>query len=990
MNRLLGVLLLIAACGKAPAPVAPPPCQPIPAPARPGVPADVVWGFADLHTHPAIERAFHGSLVWGKAIDDAPVNATELPRIAACPVETHTQPGTGPIDRAVGAQVFPAVANIASFAHGPVATGGLRPTTSWPNARDVIHQQMNISSIRRAYEGGLRLMFAATTDDQVIAALLSGPNFVDGFVPKPHADFESASTQIALIREIAKKNANWMGIARTPADARKLISEGRLALVISLEMNGFQPGEVETLRRTDDARHVFPVHLIDNGIGGTAANASLFNSASSAVSALYRSDHKANQYMDVVATTQFTNPLGWPQALVQASPPVYVGLQNIPYLAYTGLCYEPLTGCAGADAVRTTFTEVGQQNLRGLCTTAEECLANERPGAALILEMMDAGMMIDVSHMGARSVAETLQLDPAFPLMASHGDIANLCRGFPTQPPCVDANLGAPTERSLDSEAAREIVRRNGVLGLGTGLGVYDSRNIFSARASPLLTLDPAQAQTSDCVTEGGSDGCVPALKLDLADAGTPLDTLQVDTLGGISGIVANAQPFVRVELRDPVPADAYQRRVVLTPMVCTSQACRATVTLGAKQKPLTPPPAVCEAASCETSNTCEAAPYTVDDLEQVTVQWLYLKCDGNCANAYGADVREQQCSSQWQDARAASWTMTRIDLTGKSLGQPEVPIARLAARGEVPLVTLVGMAGSFTAYNRNDRPSVNAKIPASGHLLRVSMTSSNFQSALPGSSAQQVGANSCVALRTRVGASCPANALPAAKATECPDGWAAINQRGEWKQSTMLYTFLRYAGDPTQVCGIDFAVLDWKKDSGAFAIDAVKVDVVEDPVGHWIRRYASIMKHVADGRLGMVTFGTDFNGLNGTTDISELPVPAGALAASACPVTEGKLPANTQPLALSPMRFRSADGTLGEEVLLEERGLATYGLLADFVQVAAAYPGCGEDVRDSLMLSAETTLRAWETIVDPATAAARAPLPRGNFACGAAPGVAP
>ncbi len=977
------LLVLTTACGKAPPPVSPPPCQPIAA-ARAGVPSDAVWGFADLHAHPAIEKAFHGSLVWGKAIDDAPVNATQLPRIAACPVETHTQPGTGPIDRAVGAQVFPAVANIASFAHGPVASGGLRPTPSWPNARDVIHQQMNISSIRRAYEGGLRLMFASTTDDQVIAALLSGPNFVDGFVPTKKADLESARAQIALIREIVKKNATWMGIARTPADARKLINEGRLALVVSLEMNGFQPGQVESLRRNHDARHIFPVHLIDNGIGGAAANASLFNSASSAVSEIYRSDQKANQFMDVVATTQFTNPLGWPQALVQASPPVYVGLQNIPYLAYSGLCYEPLTGCAGVNPIRSTFTEVGQQNLRGLCTTAAECLANERPGAVRILEMMDAGMMIDVSHMGARSVSETLALDPTFPLMASHGDIANLCKGFPTQPPCVDANLGAPTERSLDSEAAREIVRRNGVLGLGTGLGAYDSRNVFSARASPLLTLNPVNH--ADCVTKEGRDGCAPALKLDVVDAGMAIDTLQVDTLGGISGIVANAQPFVRVELRDPVPADEYQRRVVLTPMACTGQACRATVTLGAQQKKRTPATAVCEAASCETENTCEPAPYTVDDLEQVTVQWLYLKCDGNCAGAYGKRVLEQQCSSQWMDERAASWTMTRLDVSGSSGAQAAVPIVRLAARGEVPLVTLVGMAGSFTAYSRNDRPSVNANIPASGHLLRVSMTSSNFETALPGSSAQQVGANACLALRTRIGTACPANVMPDPKATECPDGWAAINQRGEWKQSTMLYAFLRHAGDASQVCGIDFTVLDWKKDSGAFAIDAVRVDVVEDPVGHWIRRYASIMKHVADGRLGMVTFGTDFNGLNGTTDISELPMPPGALAASACPVTDGELPAGSPPFALSPMRFRSADGTLGEEVLLEERGLATYGLLADFVQVAAAYPGCGSDVRDSLMLSAETTLRAWETIVDPMTAAARAPLPRGNFACGVTP----
>ncbi len=94
----------------------PPPCMAIaPPPDVPGLPSDTVWGFADLHAHPAIERAFGGRLIWGSAIDEAPVNASELPMIASCPVETHDHDAASPIDHEVGSLVFPQVAQIGPF-----------------------------------------------------------------------------------------------------------------------------------------------------------------------------------------------------------------------------------------------------------------------------------------------------------------------------------------------------------------------------------------------------------------------------------------------------------------------------------------------------------------------------------------------------------------------------------------------------------------------------------------------------------------------------------------------------------------------------------------------------------------------------------------------------------------------------------------------------------------------------------------------------------
>jgi hypothetical protein len=190
-------------------------------------------------------------------------------------------------------------------------------------------------------------------------------------------------------------------------------------------------------------------------------------------------------------------------------------------------------------------------------------------------------------------------------------------------------------------------------------------------------------------------------------------------------------------------------------------------------------------------------------------------------------------------------------------------------------------------------------------------------------------------------------------------------------------------------------AVLDWNSSSVPWTIDQVTVESIEDPVGRFVRRYADVSRFVANKQMGVVTLGTDFNGLNGLMDISEFPMPAGAMAASACTVTDNveavdASPPGPQPLA--PMRFRNADGSLGAEVRIDERGLATYGLLADMAAIIRTYPGCGDDVYGSLMLSAEATIRAWEKIAYPPTnrAGSPAPLPTAAFACGPVPGLRP
>jgi microsomal dipeptidase-like Zn-dependent dipeptidase len=974
---VLAGVVLATACSSASAPTPPPPCAAISPLPIDGVPDGVVWGFADLHAHPAIEVAFGHRLIWGTALDDVTPDATQLPRILPCPVETHDPEATSPLEREVGAQVFPPLSSLGGFAHGPVGVAG---STAWPNARDVIHQQMNVASIRRAYEGGLRLMFAATTDNQAFAALLAGPNVVNGFGPDPEADYRSARLQLDLIEQMVRQNSTWMAIAKTPEEARTEIAHGKLALVLSLEMDGLRPTDIDRLVADYGVRHILPIHLVDNDVGGTAANGDLFNAASAAVSAIYRCDGKSERYMDVAAATDANRAMGWPVRIGTLPVPLYATLTPVDYAAYKDMCYEPLASCAGPTATPSSFIEFGQENLRGLCRTKTECLTpGYHYGADRIAALMNEHLFIDVSHMSKRSVADTLKIDPSYPLMASHGDVTHLCDGDAT---CRESQPSPMTERALDGTYARAILANQGVLGLGTGVGGYLARDVLASRGGPLFTLTASHA--ASCVAT--SQDCAPIVAPKDAALDLPLDTLVVTTNGGVPANVTFAQPVVRVVMRAHVADWQYQKHVFVAPMDCSTGGCSASIVLGTRDELVSPaevPEAACATPTCGGSIPCGASSYTVDDVESVTLEWQYLGCaSGDCPSK---SLVANQCQTSWDDDAAPIWTINEAAVrarVGSDL-RSEAILAHLTRGDGAPVARVGHKRGSLVVYKRDDRRDTRQAIavPASGHLLRISVRAAPGN-VLGGATPAQLGGQVCVAVRqTTNDGTCAPNTMPPLPAgAACPPGWVSLNQRGEWTgdDNVVLYTFARIQGDETSVCGVDLAVLDWPQTTASFDVDEVRIEAIEDPVSHWFHRYAAIDRLAGDERLGSIAFGSDFNGLNGMLDISEGGLPQGAMAASECGVVGGG--SGLRPLA--PMRIRNPDGSLGYEVKIDDRGLATYGLLADMVAIIRANPDpCAADVYDSLMLSAEATIRMWEKMNGEPS---RPPLPKAahHFEC--------
>src|SRR4029453_4335734 len=127
-----------------------------------------LWGYADLHTHPASHLAFgadsdgNGGIFWGKPglvlEASGPMLSSDM---AQCGTETHTGLDADFVRWKTRQTIITTIDDMTGYTHGPFGSPAF---TAWPKALSLNHQQMHISAIRRAYDGGLRLMIANAAD----------------------------------------------------------------------------------------------------------------------------------------------------------------------------------------------------------------------------------------------------------------------------------------------------------------------------------------------------------------------------------------------------------------------------------------------------------------------------------------------------------------------------------------------------------------------------------------------------------------------------------------------------------------------------------------------------------------------------------------------------------------------------------------------------------------------------------------------------------
>lgn len=373
-----------------------------------------VWGFADLHSHPMAHLAFGGVIFWGQP--DGPIETS----LAWC-TPAHGWGGTG-----IGGQnsqalmaLFEQTGYGSGIGH---LVGGYPQFDGWPKFTTLVHQQMYIDWIRRAYDGGLRLLVAHAVNNELLAYQYNGQ--------QPYDDVTAVETQIAAMKALVANHADWMQIAYSSADARSIIQQNKLAIVLGVEVDSIGGWkDASTLTQAEilaylnhlyhdlGVRHLFPVHMANNVFSGSAIYNDVFNLVNYFLH---------GNYLQV----EDGSPLGY-QFRLEVDP----GAAG--YLARIALGYNP------PDAEYAQFSQ-GHMNTMGLT----------QMGVFFIQSMMRLGMLIEVDHMSYHSVEETLTLAEQYdyPVVSGHSSFQELAWKWESETQCIHKCAGEQAKTATQVE----------------------------------------------------------------------------------------------------------------------------------------------------------------------------------------------------------------------------------------------------------------------------------------------------------------------------------------------------------------------------------------------------------------------------------------------------------------------------------------------------------------------------------------------------------
>jgi microsomal dipeptidase-like Zn-dependent dipeptidase len=373
-------------------------------------PAAPLWGFADPHAHLMAHLAFGGRAFWGEPYDPEHPGQEGMERALASCEPIHG----GLLD------VNP------EFGHP--AGGGWPEFVIWPRFSTLVHQQVYIDWLYRAFQGGLRLITCLAVNNELLATK-SDPDF-------PTDDKSAIERQVVAMKKMAAfieaqgggPGKGWLQIVYSPEEARRVIGDGRLAVILGVEVDSLgnwrRAEDLETLSQGDanrareligaeldwlyglGVRQITPIHLINNAFGGTAIYMRFLETVNLFVTGerwevedawetgvRYRLDRDGDDVVDDLERTLAIS--GRRRTMNRRSL-----IDHIPGISDLFEAWQaPKTGR-------------GHANVRGLSSF----------GRILLEEMMARGMLIDVDHMSEKSLDAALALVEAhdYPVMCSH------------------------------------------------------------------------------------------------------------------------------------------------------------------------------------------------------------------------------------------------------------------------------------------------------------------------------------------------------------------------------------------------------------------------------------------------------------------------------------------------------------------------------------------------------------------------------------------
>ena len=351
-----------------------------------------VFGIADAHTHISAYQRLGGRFIHGDAFH--PLGVTEALRDCA---ENHGPEGSMDF---VGHFVRD------GLPLGSHQTGGWPEFPEWPAHDTYSHQQTYYIWVKRAWMAGLRLLVNHTSADEQLCML--NP-IRDTDCDEMNQVRRQVAGMFALQDYIDAQEGGpgqgWFRIVLSPAEAREVITEGKLAVILGIEASKiFHCGEFldapECTQADIDAgiaefhgrgvRSVFLAHWFDNAFGG----AGLFDQSELTLNALNKPE--TGHYYRVEACPE--PDMG--ANLTSVVPPVEA--DNIVAQAINEVLL----------AAVPSYPPGPHCNAKGLTDL----------GAYVVRQLAARGMIIETDHLGAKMKNQVLDIveELDYPVVSGH------------------------------------------------------------------------------------------------------------------------------------------------------------------------------------------------------------------------------------------------------------------------------------------------------------------------------------------------------------------------------------------------------------------------------------------------------------------------------------------------------------------------------------------------------------------------------------------
>ena len=398
-------------------------------------------GFADMHAHPRGDLAYGEELFYGAPYGNISV------AMGNCKAD-HSARGIGNKHGNLFRKILAQQTERQNCAEWKDGKEGYPDFATWPGWCSILHQQMWVDWIERTHKGGLNIMVALAVSSHCIASAAKTKG--------PQDDEQVLLNCIQGIKDLVE-HSSFMEIALTPSDVRRIVANGKLAVILGSEMdnigNFYSPqdhykadfnaipnnkqiqGELDKLWDLG-IRYIFPVHLNNTVFGGSAIMISTLNVANKfTTSSEFIPEQVDTKESGIVFHLQ--NPI--------------VGLNAVAKMFMPFLLPENVNpGRKGNYTFWDTLPGFGHRNSLGLTAS----------GRLGITYMMKKGFLIDIDHMSEKMANEVLELALAnnYPVNSGHNGL----RG----------DAGNENGRTLKQYA--QLKQSGGMVGLGHGKSARD------------------------------------------------------------------------------------------------------------------------------------------------------------------------------------------------------------------------------------------------------------------------------------------------------------------------------------------------------------------------------------------------------------------------------------------------------------------------------------------------------------------------------------